>query len=316
MSQELVDEAVRLDEEGQSERALFIWKQLAAGDPTRSVLLGLGNCAKKLGLIDEAERAFKRVLEIDGRSEITLRSLGILALDRGDYDIAVEYLKRACAVEETAGALTVLGVALSRTRNDPDAETAYRKAIQINPNYEEAYYNLGVLLRQNGRVTEAPPLLRKAIELDPGYAAAHRELGFVLMRRGIDPETESHLRKAVELASDDAWARIYLGTYLWGTDAEAAEAEFRIAAKLQPTWAVPLTSLGSIYESKDLGLARSFFARALELEPENWSGLTGLARVYFKRGEPDLAKKYILQALQQHPRDPRSLALLSEIESE
>ena len=316
MSEELLDEAVRLDEEGQSERALFIWKQLAAGDPTRSVLLGLGNCAKKLGLRDEAERAFKRALELDGRSEITLRSLGILALDRGDYATAVEYLKRACSIEQTAGGLTVLGVALSRTRNDPDAETAYRKAIQIDPKYEEAYYNLGVLLRQNGRSSESPPLLKKAIELDPGYAAAHRELGFVLMKRGLDPETESHLRKAVELAPDDAWAHIYLGTYLWGIDADAAEVEFRIAAKLQPTWAVPLTSLGSIYESRDLGLARSFFARALELEPDNWSALTGLARAYVKRGETDLAREYIIRALQQHPRDPRSLALLSEIDSE
>jgi tetratricopeptide (TPR) repeat protein len=68
MSQELYDEAHRLEEDGQVERALAAWRELAVFDPTRNVFFRLGRCAKELGLIDEAEQAFKRVLEIDDRS--------------------------------------------------------------------------------------------------------------------------------------------------------------------------------------------------------------------------------------------------------
>jgi len=96
-----------------------------------------------------------------------------------------------------------------------------------DPSYEEAYYNPGVLLRLSDRSSEAQIHLRKALELDLVFAAARRELGFVLALMK---------RQAVELAPDDAWAHIYLGAYLRGPDAEAAEAEFRIAEKLRPEW--------------------------------------------------------------------------------
>jgi cytochrome c-type biogenesis protein CcmH/NrfG len=79
VSQKLFDEAVRLEEQGQYERALTIWRQLADIKPTRNLFLRLGHITQSLGLTDDAERAFKRALEIDGRSAIALRSLGIIA---------------------------------------------------------------------------------------------------------------------------------------------------------------------------------------------------------------------------------------------
>lgn len=319
MSQELFDEAVRLEEDGQNERALAVWRQIVETTPTRNAYLRLAGCAKELGLVDDVERAFQRALEIDGRSEIALRSLGILAVDRCDYLAAVDYLRRACEIEETAGALTVLGVALRHTLNDLDAEVAYRRAIQIDRKYEEAYYNLGVLLRLNDRPSEAQPLLRKALELDPDYAAAHRELGYVLSLRAPDAEAETHLRKAIELDPKDSWAHIYFGTHLWRcTEVDGAMKEFRIAKELEPEWAVPLWSLGNIYESEsiDLDLAQSFFEHALRLEPDDWCALKGLARVFKKRGQIDLAREYVTRALQQYPRDERSLALLSDLDVE
>src|ERR1700690_2070592 len=80
-----------------------------------------------------------------------------------------------------------------------EAEEAYRRAIRLDADYEEAYYNLGVLLRED-RPSEAEALFRKALDLDPDYAVAHRELGWALNKRGThDDETEGHLRKAIEL---------------------------------------------------------------------------------------------------------------------
>jgi protein O-GlcNAc transferase len=311
VSQELFDEAVRLEEAGQKERALVIWRSLAELTPTCNAFLRLGSVARQLGLIDEAERAFKRALEIDGRSALALQVLGTMALGRQDYSAAIDYLKRSCEIEETPGALTILGVVLGRDGNDAEAEEVYRRAIRIEPEYEGAYYNLAVLLRQNGRPSEAQPLLRRAIELDPVYAVAHRELGFVLMK---SREGEAHIRKAIELTPDDCWAHIYLGTYLFGSDAGAAEAEFRIAAKLEPDWSAPLWSLGNLFESKDIDLAQSFFEQALAVDPDNWNALRGLARVFAKRGQIDLAREYITRALEQYPRHERSLEFLGELD--
>ncbi len=65
MSQELFDEADRLEEDGQRERALIVWRQLAETHPTRNVFLRLASITKELGLIDDAEHAFQR--RVSGR---------------------------------------------------------------------------------------------------------------------------------------------------------------------------------------------------------------------------------------------------------
>ena len=136
------------------------------------------------------------------------------------------------------------------------------------------------------------------------------------MKRSADGDAEWHLRRAVALDPNDAWAAIYLGTYLWqSNNVTAAIEEFRRAKRLEPDWAVPLWSLGNIYdqESIDLEIAQSFFEGALEFQPDNWNALKGIARVHKKQGRLALAKEYITRALQQHPKHEQSLALLKEI---
>jgi tetratricopeptide (TPR) repeat protein len=316
MSQTLFTEADRLEEDGQAEHALAAWRELAASSPTRNVFLRLGGCAKDLGRIDEAERAFTRALEIDDRSWLALAELGILAIDRRDYEAAEGYLKRACAVEADPPRLTLLGVALNKLGKKLAAEAAYRRAIHLDSNYEEAHYNLGVLLRSD-RPSEAETLFRKALELDPVYSCAHRELGWLLHKRGADAESEGHLRKAIELDPGDAWAHIYLGSHLWSANVASAIAEFHLALELQPGWTVPLWSLGNIHEFvlEDFDLAQSFFERALQVDPDDVLTLTNFGRLCKKRGQIDLATAYLERALLVDPRCEKARALLAGIAS-
>jgi tetratricopeptide (TPR) repeat protein len=312
---ELFHEADRLEDDGQPELALGVWRQLAEAHPTRSAFLRLARITKELGLIDDAEDAFKHALEIDDRSALALRGLGIIAIDRRDYAAAETYLKKACEIEEDPGGFSLLGVALRNVGKDLEAEAAYRRAIRIDPKYEEAYYNLGVLLRDD-RPSEAQALFRTALELDSGYGCAYRELGFVLCEHGANPEAAVHLRKAVQLEPGDAWAHIYLGTYLWQcADVDAAIAEFRIAEELEPEWAAPLWSLGSIYEYEDFDLAQSFFERALQLEPDCEAALIALGRLFKKCGRVDLAREYLGRALLLDPCDEGIRALLSDLDN-
>jgi Tfp pilus assembly protein PilF len=317
MSQELFAEAIRLEEDGQGERALAAWRELAVSNPTRNVFLRLGGCAKDLGLADEAERAFIKVLEIDDQSAVAMSQLGLLAIHRRDYEAAERYLNRACAVEERPSSFTLLGVALRNLGKDLDAEAAYRRAIRLDSNYEEAYFNLGVLLRGD-RPAEAQALFRKALELDPDYACAHRELGWVLHVRRTCEEAEGHLRRAVELEPNDAWTHIYLGSCLWGSDIDSAIAEFHIARQLEPDWTAPLWSLGNIHEFivRDFNLAQSFFERALQLDPDDEVTLTNFGRLCKKRGQFDLAKQYLDRALLLDPENNKARTLLADLANE
>jgi tetratricopeptide (TPR) repeat protein len=295
MSQELFDEAVRLENEGLNQQALEVWRRLAETNPTHNGFLRLARLTQELGLSAEAETAFKRALEIKPNSILALGPLGILAIQRAEWETAVNYLRRACAIEDDATALSLLGVALRNSGKEVEAEEAHRRAIRIDPNYEEAYYNLGVVLKFD-RPSEAETMFRKALELDPDFAAAHRELGFVLMARGTSAEAGKHLRRALELSPRDAWARIYLGNYLWASSkADDALVEFRAAAHLQPTWAMALVCQGDVYEGvyKDLDRAQSLFEEALRLEPDCEMALWSMARLSRRRGQLDATKDYL-----------------------
>ena len=51
----------------------------------------------------------------------------------------------------------------------PAAETAFRKAIAVDPSYSQAHRSLGIVLAAMGRHEEAREAMRRARELDPYY---------------------------------------------------------------------------------------------------------------------------------------------------
>ena len=71
-----------------------------------------------------------------------------------------------------------------------DAETYFRKAIEINPNFAEAHSNLGQILRDLGNLQEAELSCRKAIEIKPDFADAHYNMGIILRDLGNLQEAE------------------------------------------------------------------------------------------------------------------------------
>ena len=58
MSQQVFDQADHLEELGKEEEVWPIWQNLAVTNPTRNVYLRLAGCARKLGRMNDAEKAF------------------------------------------------------------------------------------------------------------------------------------------------------------------------------------------------------------------------------------------------------------------
>src|SRR5206468_868014 len=61
---------------------------------------------------------------------------------------------------------------------------ACRRAIELRPDYAEAYANLGILLVEDGRPDEALPIYQRAIELNPQASNAHWNYGLALLVTG------------------------------------------------------------------------------------------------------------------------------------
>src|SRR5262249_5313327 len=81
---------------------------------------------------------------------------------------AVRYLSVARALRpQSAGAHSNLGGALLKAGRAGEAETAVRRAIQIDGDYPLAWANLGAILYEQWRLAEAEEACRHAIRLEP-----------------------------------------------------------------------------------------------------------------------------------------------------
>ena len=75
-------------------------------------------------------------------------------------------------------------VFLSVSANDfEDALESFIKAVEINPNYAEAYYNHGNLLCEIKKFDESIFSYNKAIKINPNYTEAYNNLGLAFTRR-------------------------------------------------------------------------------------------------------------------------------------
>ena len=59
------------------------------------------------------------------------------------------------------------------------AISVYEKAIELNPEYYEAYNNLGVTLGKNEQYEEAEKVLKQAIKLQPEFVEGHYNLAII-----------------------------------------------------------------------------------------------------------------------------------------
>jgi tetratricopeptide (TPR) repeat protein len=89
------------------------------------------------------------------------------------------------------------------------AEEAWRTAIEVDEQWEEAYFNLGLLAKEGGNSEEAERLLRKTIQIDPKYLRAHVQLGALLLKQGRRLEADSEFRRCLEIDPTDKAAKSY-----------------------------------------------------------------------------------------------------------
>jgi tetratricopeptide (TPR) repeat protein len=86
------------------------------------------------------------------------------------------------------------------------AAERFRQAVEIDPNYIEAWSNLGCALAEASETDEAVAALTRAIELSPCHADAIYNLADILERAGRRREARRHWRTYLKLDQNSPWA--------------------------------------------------------------------------------------------------------------
>jgi len=95
-------------------------------------------------------------------------------LSKNNFDEAILNLNKAINLQPNFDqAHNNLGNILKNTGKFEEAVNCYREALKINPNYAEAYSNLGNALTEIGKIEEAIVNHQKALKLNPKYKIAN-----------------------------------------------------------------------------------------------------------------------------------------------
>ena len=150
-----------------------------------------------------------------------------------------------------------------------------KKAIELKPDYAEAYYTLGTVLKQMNQLPDAAAALREAIRLQPSFAGAHTTLAAVLRQMGdtSGAESESQLGDSLvkqKIGLQGATFATNSGKrMLEAGDLDGAISQFRTAIKLAPGLAVAHYQLALALSRKgEKPEAAAELQRAKDLDPK------------------------------------------------
>lgn len=237
---------------------------------------GLGNVYTDQQRWDEAETAYKQASNSSNEAQ-----------QQADVFIALSYV---LVQPRTGGA---------NARRLLEAEQAARRAIAIQSANPVGHDRLGVALEERGMVAaETEQAYRKAIELDPNFAVAYAHLAALLGKTGRRSEAGPLYARAIELAKDAPTLVLIAGAMQseqrWGE----SEAVLRRALDLDANSPSALFLLGrALVVMKRFGEAEQPLTRAIEISPRSFAPHSVLGSAYLGQGRYEDAEKIYTRAL-------------------
>jgi len=275
--------AVNLHQAGRLSEAEVLYREILLADPDNpDVLYSLGMLAHQVEQPDIAGKLIGRALQIRPDYVEACINLGNILYEQGKHDEAIANFRRAIILKPNFPMLhNNLGNALRAKGLFVEAVLSFRQALKLEPDYAPAHYNLGNVLLDEGKLEEAAASFHQAINLKPGYAEAHNNLGNILSDQGRLDDAASCFRRALALKPDFAEAHNNLGNTLTdqGLLAEAI-ASYQQAISLKPEFAEAHYNLGFTYRHSGMTEdAISSYRKAISLKPDYAKAYKGLSAI-------------------------------------
>jgi tetratricopeptide (TPR) repeat protein len=153
---------------------------------------------------DKAENAYLQIVKLDQKNVPALANLAAIQVEEKHFDDAEGNVKQALSVDpDDSYSLYVMGLVKINQKNYDDALDTLSHAAKVDPQDAKIENYLGLVLSEKGMRGPAETAFRKAVELQPGYALAHHNLAvFYLTQQPRYPALARwHYQKALAAGS-------------------------------------------------------------------------------------------------------------------
>jgi len=272
--------------------------------------LQMGNLRALQGKQSEAETWYKQSLSRNPNSVDALRSLMNLYLTEKQPDKAIAAANAQIALSpNNSGFYDLLGTALVNKRDFGGAETALKKAVELDAHAEDAVLKLAQIQATSGKLDDAIATCNNGLTKDPKQAAFYAVMGSVYEKKHDLENAKSSYQKALDLKHDDPSLSNNLAYLLLETNSnpDLALQLAQTARRAMPESSNVADTLGwAFYQKGVYQSAISMFEEAIKLaathkEPENATYHYHLGLAYAKASQPALAKQNFERVLKIDP---------------
>lgn len=265
---------------------------------------------------EQARGQFKEVVRLRPNDRETVYALGLLSLQTGHLEDADKRFRRVVELDpRNEQARLYLGEVAERRKHYKEAATWYG-GVTMPPHRFEAQLRLGIVMARQGKVQEAIEHL-KGVKAKGEEDIAQRALAEeqVLREAGKFQEAMKMLTSVLKQYPDNKdllYSRALIADKLG--DLKMQERDLRKILKSDPKNAHALNALGYTLadHTNRQEEALSLIRRALEVRPNDAYILDSMGWVHYRMGNLDEAIRYLRKALEIRD-DPEISAHLGEV---
>jgi len=224
---------------------------------SRKTVLALGEAMRRAHQPKNAGKVYAKWLASDPNDAELRARYGQVLREAGDLEESLEQARIMLGqggenVAKTVIAYNALALTYYKMGKLDLAETALRKAADLDAKSAFVWNNLGLVAFDRGHDQEAFLNFQKASELDPKYVQARLNKAVVYLDCGDYKHARAELEKAVEIDPNDAEAQVALGVAARGDGKpDLARRAYERALDIEPDYVPALWNLGVLYMDFD-----------------------------------------------------------------
>ncbi|HEY2728781.1 MAG TPA: tetratricopeptide repeat protein [Polyangia bacterium] len=238
---------------------------------SRRTILAYGESLRRAHRPQKAVKVYAKWLGGEpGDAEMRAR-YGQVLREAGDLEESLEQARQLLSqgssgenVAKTVIAYNAVGLTYYKMGKLDLAETAFRKAADLDAQSAFVWNNLGLVAFERGHDQEAFLNFQKASELDPKYMQARLNKAVVYLDCGDYKHARGELVEAVRIDPNDAEAEVALGVAARGAGKlDEARRAYERALDIEEDYAPALFNLGVLYMDfdKDKAKAKTFLTQ-------------------------------------------------------